>query len=334
MDKSREIKVFPIAFESLGVRSMCTYVETPDVGILLDAGVSLGPVRFGFPPHPREYEAIKSRREAIIKFAEKAEIITISHYHFDHHTPSYTDWAYNWCSAEIANKIYEGKMVLIKNYRDHANFSQRRRGWIFEKTSGKYAKKLEIADGRKFIFGNTVVSFSKPVFHGPEGSDLGWVIMTEIKYKDECVLFAPDVQGPIVQETLNMIISKNPQLAIIGGPPTYLAGFRMNHKSIDSAIKNLKVIVKHIPITIIDHHILRDENWKAFMQPVIDAALNCNHKVFTAAEFLGRKNLLLEARRRRLYEEEPPPSEFIRWSRISSIRRKLIPPPIKFSNNL
>lgn len=328
MSKLREIKVLPIAFESLGVRSMCTYIETPDVRILLDAGVSLGPLRFGFSPHPREYEAIKDRRETIIRFAEKADIITVSHYHFDHHTPSYTDWAYNWCSAEIAERIYQKKIVLVKNYRDHINFSQRRRGWIFEKTSGKHAKRFEVADGKTFTFGSTTISFSRPVFHGPEGSDLGWVIMVAIKYENECVFFAPDVQGPISQKTLKMIIDEKPQLAIIGGPPTYLVGFRIDHKAVDLAIKNLKVIARHIPVVIVDHHILRDENWKKIVQPIVDTAVSAGHKIFTAAEFLGRQNLLLESQRKRLYENEPPSSEFVKWSRISSIKRKLIPPPI------
>ena len=52
-------KIIPLAAESLGVRSMCTYVETPDLRILIDPGVSLGP-RFGLLPHPKEYEAIRT----------------------------------------------------------------------------------------------------------------------------------------------------------------------------------------------------------------------------------------------------------------------------------
>ena len=60
----KKIKAMPIAAESLGVRSMCTYIETPDLRVLLDAGVSLCPYRFRLPPHPKEFEAIK---EAIDK---------------------------------------------------------------------------------------------------------------------------------------------------------------------------------------------------------------------------------------------------------------------------
>src|SRR3972149_4884316 len=37
------ITVTPLAFESLGVRSMCTLAVTRDVTVLMDAGVALGP---------------------------------------------------------------------------------------------------------------------------------------------------------------------------------------------------------------------------------------------------------------------------------------------------
>jgi predicted metallo-beta-lactamase superfamily hydrolase len=163
----KHIHIVPLAAESLGVRSRCTYVGTPDVKILLDAGVSLCPNRFGLPPHPMEFKAIQESRRKIAAAAEKAEIVTLSHYHFDHHTPSYEDWLCNWTAAsETARQIYDGKTVLIKNPTDKINYSQRRRGWIFQKTGGKYAEKLEVADGKTFTFGKaTKVRFSEPVFH-------------------------------------------------------------------------------------------------------------------------------------------------------------------------
>lgn len=325
---SGEIIVLPVAFESLGVRSMCTYVETPDIRILLDAGVSLAPNRYGLPPHPREYIALKSRREEIIRLADRSDVITVSHYHFDHHTPSYTDWAYNWCSAEIAERIYKGKIVLAKSYREHVNFSQRRRGWLFAKTSGSQAARLEVADERSFIFGETEIVFSKPVFHGPEDSDLGWVLMAMIKYRGETILFAPDVQGPISQETLRIIIDMRPQLAIIGGPPTYLAGLKMSIEEINAAVENLRLLVKHIPTVILDHHVLRDEGWEDMHRQLGRQASEVGHRVFTAAEFLGLENNILEAYRKNLYSSDPPSEEFMRWARTPSSKRKLIPPPI------
>ena len=161
-----KIRVQPLAEESFGVRSMCTYVETADVRVLLDAGVSLGPSRFRLPPHPKEYQAMAICRERISAAAKQADVVTVSHYHFDHHTPSYTDWLSNWSSAEVAREIYEGKQLLVKNYRTKINPSQRRRGWLFKKTGGKHGEKLVFADSRTFEFGDTKLRFSEPVFHG------------------------------------------------------------------------------------------------------------------------------------------------------------------------
>ncbi len=324
----KKIKVAPLAEESFGVRSMCTYIETSDVKILLDAGASLAPNRFGYPPHPREYQAIAECRERISKAAEKADIVTISHYHFDHHTPSYTDWFCNWSSAEVAKKIYEGKVVLVKSYRSMVNFSQRRRGWMFKKTGGSYAERLEIADSRTFEFGNTKLKFSDPVFHGPENSALGWILMITIECNDEKVLFASDVQGPMYNPTLDMILAEKPQLVIMGGPPTYLAGFRVKEEHVKQGMQNLESLVKKVPTTILEHHTLRDGKWRDLSQPLFDAASEIGHKVVTAAEFAGKENNLLEFRRSELFENEPPSPEFKKWMKLPRQKRKLIRPPV------
>jgi predicted metallo-beta-lactamase superfamily hydrolase len=256
------IHIVPLAAESLGVRSMCTYVETPDVRILLDAGVSLCPNRFGLPPHPIEFKAIDESRRRIAQAAERAEIVTLSHYHFDHHTPSYEDWLCNWTvKTETARQIYEGKTVLIKNPKDKINYSQRRRGWMFQKTGGKYAKKLEIADGKTFFLGkDTNVRFSQPVFHGQENSSLGWVLITIIECRGEKFMYAPDIQGPSSTQTLEIISQEKPHLIMIGGPPLYLAQFKVDEEEINVGLSNLEEVVKAVPCTILEHHILRDEN--------------------------------------------------------------------------
>jgi predicted metallo-beta-lactamase superfamily hydrolase len=322
------ISVTPLAAESLGVRSMCTYVETPDLKILLDAGVSLCPKRFGLPPHPREFKAIKDARGKIAKAAKKAEIVTLSHYHFDHHTPSYEDWLCNWTEEnETARQIYEGKVVLMKNPREKINFSQRRRGWMFQKTGGRHAKKLEIADGKSFIFGNTQVRFSEPVFHGPEDSALGWVLMVTIEYEGERFLFAPDVQGPMSRHTLEIILGEKPQLLMIGGPPLYLAKFRVDEEQIRFGMENLMKVVEGVPNVILEHHILRDENWLEKAGTILARSHGIG-RVLTASEYLGKENLFLEARRKRLFAEEPPSREFEQWMRESMETKRLLKPPI------
>jgi len=325
----KHIRVVPLAAESLGVRSMCTYVETLDVRILLDAGVSLCPNRFGLPPHPQEFKAIDCCRKKIAEAAEKAEIVTLSHYHFDHHTPSYEDWLCNWTEAtETARQIYEEKIVLMKNPKEKINYSQRRRGWVFQKTGGKYAEKLEIADGKAFIFGDTKIRFSEPVFHGPENSALGWVLMTTIEFQGEKFLFAPDVQGPMSKHTLEIIGRERPQLIMIGGPPLYLAKFRVDEETIQAGLKNLEKVVDAVPSIILEHHILRDENWREKTKNVFDKTCKVGHKVLTAAEFLKKENAFLEAARKRLFIENQPSKEFEKWMRENVKTKKRVKPPI------
>jgi predicted metallo-beta-lactamase superfamily hydrolase len=324
----KKIKVVPLAAESFGVRSMCTYVETADVKILLDAGVSLAPSRFGLPPHPKEYEALIECRRKIAEAAEKADVVTLSHYHFDHHTPSYTDWLCNWSSAEVARQIYEGKIVLAKSYKDKVNFSQRRRGWMFSKTGGKYAKKVESADGKTFEFVDTKLKFSEPVFHGPTNSLLGWLIMTTIEYESERILFASDVQGPMHNPTLDIILAQKPQLIIIGGPPTYLAWTKIDEEHLEQGMKNLETIVKYVPVTVLEHHLLRDEKWAEHSKPIFDEATKARHRVVTAAEHAQRDNNFLEFRRKYLFETEPPDAQFEKWMKLPLSERKLVKPPI------
>ena len=325
----KHIQVVPLAAESLGVRSMCTFVETSDVKILLDAGVSLCPNRFRLPPHPKEFKAIVDCRRKIAEAAEKADVVTLSHYHFDHHTPSYEDWLCNWTEAtETARQIYEGKTVLIKNPKEKINYSQRRRAWVFQKTGGKFAEKIEIADRKTFTFGDTKISFSEPVFHGPENSALGWVLMATIELKGEKFMYAPDVQGPMSTHTFELIIKEKPQLLMIGGPPLYLAGFKVDREQIQMGMRNLEMIVGNVPVVILEHHILRDESWFEKSEAIFERASRENHKVLTAAEYLGKKNLLLEALRKKIFEDDPPSREFERWMRKSIKEKRHSPPPI------
>lgn len=325
----RRIRVVPLAAESLGVRSMCTYVETPDTRILLDAGVSLCPNRFGLPPHPKEFKAIVESRRKIARAAEKAQVVTISHYHYDHHTPSFEDWLINWTDAgETAKQIYENKTVLAKNPREQINYSQRERAWMFSKTGGKYAEKIENADGKTFMFGATKVKFSEPVFHGPENSQLGWVLMTTIASQDEKFLFAPDVQGPMSAYTLQTIIKENPQLLMIGGPPIYLSPLKVGENELQTGLKNLGDIARKIPNVILDHHVLRDENWQENTINILYNSYKSGSTLLTAAEFLGKENVLLEASRKRLFNENPPSKEFETWMKANDETKRHVKPPI------
>ena len=325
-----KIKVTPLAAESFGVRSMCTLIETPDVTVLLDAGVSLCPYRFSLPPHPIEFKTIDRLRRRIAEAADKAEVVTISHYHFDHHTPSYEDWLVNWTEpTETARQIYQDKNVLMKNPREKINASQRQRAWLFQKTGGKYAKTLETADGKTFDLGKeTVLRFSEAVSHGPDGSNLGWVVMVLVECEGERFMFAPDVQGPMSMHTVELIKAAKPQVIMLGGPPFYLGGFKVDEAQLQLGLKNLVAVVESVPLTILEHHALRDESWLQRTKQVYDTAAKTGHRIMTAAEFVGQENNFLEAKRKTLYVENPPSKEFERWMREGLTEKSHVKPPI------
>src|SRR2546425_1455192 len=322
-----QVSVTPLAFESFGVRSMCTVVKTKDVSVLLDAGVALGP-RFRLMPHPREYGALQTARRRIEEAALQADVVTVSHYHNDHHTPGYVEPVWLGSTPASAEKIYKGKVVLVKDARRKINTAQRRRGWMFRQNVGKLASRLEVADGQSFEFGRTKLTFPGPVPHGEDGSELGWVLPCVVERSKDKVMFAPDVQGPVVQDTVKLILDEKPDLLIIGGPPTYLRGFKIADEFFKTALGNMQLLVESVETVVIDHHLLRDEGWREFLEPVKKAAERNGHRLVSAAELLDGPPEPLEYQRRRLYEEEAPSKEFMLWAKLPKEKQSSLAPPL------
>ena len=92
---------------------------------------------------------------------------------------------------------------------------------------------------------------------------------------------------------------------------------------------NLKKIIKHIPITIFDHHILRDKNWKKKCHDLFKIATKTKHKMKTAAEYLSIGNKFYEANRKELYIKHPPSKKFKKWVSAVEQGKINIKPPIK-----
>jgi predicted metallo-beta-lactamase superfamily hydrolase len=69
------------------------------------------------------------------------------------------------------------------------------------------------------------------------------------------------------------------------------------------SIANLTRILRATGIRtlILDHHALRDRDWRQRMAPVLEAGEAHDVRVVTAAEFLGKAVDQLEANRDRLY---------------------------------
>ena len=306
---------------------MCTFVETPDVKILIDAGVALGP-RFGKKPHPIEYQARALCRARIREYASKSHVIIVSHYHNDHHTPNYTETVWLGSSAEEAEQIYRDKTVIMKSIRDSINLAQRKRGWMFQRFLKAIGSTCHVADGAKFEFGKTIVRMSTPVPHGEEASGLGWVLMTTIESEHRKIIHASDVQGPMSKETTNAILKQKPDLLLLGGPPFYLEKVKVDAKAIQEGVANAIKIARSVPTVIFEHHALRSENWIEEIRPIRDAASEAGHVVITAAEHLGLKSNALESIRQRLYEDYPPSESFLKWCALEREDQRHTVPPI------
>jgi len=321
-----KILVRPLSAESLGVRSTSTYVETSDLRALIDAGAALAP-RDGLLPHPLEYKALKEERKKIKHYAEKSEIIVVSHYHFDHFSPFFNtlDAKWTWCDKGFASEIYSNKTVYLKNIESSINFSQRKRGLMFKRLLSKVASKIIEADNKTFYHGGTTIQFSEPLYHGEEGSKLGYVLATILRSRGLTFIHASDVQGPISEKTLNYIQKERPDILIISGPPTYLKN--VDEKNIIKAEENLNKLVEDTKLIILDHHLLRDIRSLDFVKKLNIKAKTFGNKVQTFAEYQGRKNLLLESKRKKLYKENEPDKEFLKWINLPpQIQAKTLPP--------
>ena len=283
------MEVFPIAADSLGTRSMATLVKTKDCNILIDPGVALGPLRYGLPPHPLEVQRMDEHWGAVKKFAKKSDILIVTHYHYDHHNPNEPD-------------IYRDKTVFLKHPEAKINKSQKGRANLFLERLGDLPKTLQYSDGKEFSFGATKIRFSNPVFHGTN-SRLGYVTEVSIKEGDFGFVFTSDVEGPSVDEQAKFILDEDPDLVYLDGPMSYMLGYRYSKASLAYSISNIIDILEKTKIEklIVDHHFLRDMNWKDRIKDVFITAAKQDVKVLTAAEYLGLENEMLEARREELY---------------------------------
>jgi predicted metallo-beta-lactamase superfamily hydrolase len=107
-----------------------------------------------------------------------------------------------------------------------------------------------------------------------------------------------------------------------------LAGFKVREEQIQAGLMGLEQVVEVSQMVILEHHILRSEDWREKTKNIFKKASKTQCKVFTAAEFLGKENVFLEAARKRLYVENPPSNEFERWMRGSATNKKHVKPPI------
>ncbi len=338
------IEFEPIWFDSLGAKSMATYISTPDVKILIDPGAA--EMQPGFPaPSKLKKQWKQLAREKIKRFLKQTDIVIISHYHHDH---------YLWEEDDLVH--YAGKILYVKDPNRFINQSQRERAEEFflglikifglkskiestfpefdpmdgiekerliqlygEKFYSKGLKWLEklsnrwndyekipefegenlkviFAEGRQVRFGDTLVKFTPPEFHGIEFSKTGWVFSIVIEHGGEKLLHTSDLCGPVIESRADWIISKNPDYLIVDGPMTYTLGYLLSGTTLIRAVENMvRILEKTEPqVVIYDHHLLREKNFREHTRRVWEFAKQKGIILLTAAEFMGKRPVIKE----------------------------------------
>jgi predicted metallo-beta-lactamase superfamily hydrolase len=283
------MKIIPLAAESLGVRSMATYVEVGDLGILIDPGATLAPTRWGLPPAEAEWEALRRANDRISAYAARARLVFVSHYHEDH-----------FRSDPIS---YAGRTVLAKDPRRTIGGAQARRGLaLWKALEGQAA--LETAEGWRRRDGAVELAVSPPLPHGVDGTPLGHVVALVVSdvVQRERFVFASDVQGPLSAVAAAWLVHERPTLVYLSGPPSYVER-DLPAGAVGRGVDNLLRVLDATGCRVImDHHALRDPAYAARFERLWDTG-----RVVTAAAHLGLEAVPLEARRRALWSDARKP---------------------------
>ena len=285
------MKVLPLAADSLGVRSMATYVEVAGTGILIDPGATLAASRFTLPPAEEEWNALRQANDRITAYAARASMIFVSHYHDDHFRSD--------------PSTYVGRTVLVKDpHRMIAGQQARRAGelWSVLEAHARPAT-ADGYDRREHAF---ELRGSPPLPHGMEGTTLGYVVALVVtdRAERERFVFASDVQGPLSGVAAGWLIQQRPTLVYLAGPPAYIereVGTPLIERGIDNLLRLIDATGCRV---IMDHHAVRDAGYEARF-----ARLWSTGRVVTAAAHLGLPVAALESRRRQLWtavSRKPP----------------------------
>lgn len=292
------MKVIPLAFESMGVRSMCTFVQT-DQGILIDPGTSVAPKRFKLPPSKPEFEALKESRRKIQEYANKSSIITVSHYHHDHFTP-FEHNKFLESSSKVASKIYNEKKLFLKNPEQNINKNQATRAKkLLQNLKNIEVDEINYSDDQEFRLGDTTIKFSPALPHGGDNGPLGYIVGCSITFQGKKLLHASDVQGPMSNMVLEYILSEKPDKLILSGPPLYLLGYVLSSEDLKKAKSNLEKICQKVPQVVVDHHLLRIKTGLDFIKEINEST---DSNIIPASLILGKEPVLLESERKRLYK--------------------------------
>jgi predicted metallo-beta-lactamase superfamily hydrolase len=284
------MKVLPLAADSLGVRSMATYVEAGGLAMLLDPGAALAPSRYNLPPSDAEWEALRRANDRISAYARRASLVFVSHYHDDHFRGD--------------PATYSGRRVLAKDPNRMVNGLQAKRAAAMWRAVAPVAR-LESADSVRHQEDGVELRVSPPLPHGIEGTSLGYLVALTIiePTERERFVFATDVQGPLSAVAAAYLMREKPTLVYLSGPPAYIE-HEVGTAVIDKGIEHLLRLLDATGCRVImDHFAVRDTAYETRFERLWRTG-----RVVTAARFLGVDDTPLEGRRHQLWAQSRKPA--------------------------
>jgi len=279
-----------IGAESLGVRSLCCFIETGDRAILIDPGVALGYLRNSLLPHPVQVAAVEVLRSRIIERWARATDIVISHFHGDH-TP-----------LPDANPFQLSVKSLV-GLNDRATLWTKGNGFLSPREKARAHAVSEIL-GKPMVraegLSDGPLTFSEPVRHGRDGANAVTVMMTRVRGE---ITFVHGSDNQLMSAgAMDIMRSWAPDVLLTDGPPIYLSG--TTEEDAEIARDHALALARACGKVIIDHHPLRSRDGIAWFERL---ASNADGKISCGAEQMERTPVFLEADRELLYDLMPVP---------------------------
>jgi predicted metallo-beta-lactamase superfamily hydrolase len=289
------MQVIPLCADSMGVRSMATYVEAGSVRLLIDPGAVLADHRYGLGPHPLERWTFDKMKERILLFAKASNAIAV------------TRWDPEHCFQDQM-ELFRGKRLMLKNPNLHMPMGPRKAAFDFIKTVRRTAADISYADGRTFTFGPTRLAFCDSVAPRPDMGAGGSLALAVLEEEDRFG-FSSSTRGAVSESAAEFFCLHRPGLLYLDGPLTHAADPTRRAPPLPQLWKRIRKLIADAgtPHVVMDHHLLRDANWRIRMEPLAHFCRENGVHLETAAEYRGEEVLALEAGRRRLYERDAAP---------------------------
>ena len=284
-----QIKI--LGAESLGVRGLCCVVEFGERKVVIDPGLALGYTRHGLLPHPAQVAVGEQVRRRILRELQGATDVVMSHFHGDH-VPLPDANPYQ-LSAKVVAPIIRSARIWAKGLEGLSH------NMLNRKRALEQILDQDLPDAEGRVDGSLV--FSAPMPHGERRSRLGTVMMTRMENRGVVFVHASDIQL-LDRQAVSAILAWAPDIVLVGGPPLYLDS--LPDKLRQQAWENAQRLAAQVDTLVIDHHLLRSEEGLAWLERL---SSQMGKHVICAADFMGRRRLLLEARRQQLYADMPVP---------------------------